>query len=125
MNKEHAEHNEEVCKLLLSTKKFNDWVITTAFYSSLHFALNKLFPLTTGADSYENIDSYYVKNKLHGKCSKHIAICSLVSSNLPSIRSEYKWLLDVCMTARYHNYKIKEVTANRAVIHLDKIKAHC
>lgn len=52
MRKQHAIHNEEACDFLLSSNKFNDWVITTAFYSALHFVQHEIFPLTHDDKKY-------------------------------------------------------------------------
>ena len=61
MKKQHAIHNEEVCDFLLTSKKFNDWVVTTAFYSSLHFVQFELFPLTDDGQKYTDFNIYFSK----------------------------------------------------------------
>lgn len=40
----HAKHNYEVCFFLYEKTKYNDWIITTAYYSAIHFVYYKLFP---------------------------------------------------------------------------------
>ncbi|HCA42575.1 MAG TPA: hypothetical protein DEP28_04900, partial [Bacteroidetes bacterium] len=59
MSLDHAEHNEKACQLLFKTNEFNDWVVTTAFYSSLHSVSFKLFPLTNDENKYESLSTYY------------------------------------------------------------------
>ncbi len=44
-NLEYAQHNEKACKYLDKKPEFTDWVITTAFYSALHFVRYKIFPI--------------------------------------------------------------------------------
>ncbi len=39
-----ANHNLETCRYLLKGNSFHDWVLTTAFYSSIHFLDDILFP---------------------------------------------------------------------------------
>ena len=85
MKKQHAIHNEEACKFLLTSKKFNDWVVTTAFYSALHFVQNELFPLTDNGQKYTDFNVYFGKvlKKKNKKLSKHSATIELVKINLP------------------------------------------
>ena len=47
-SKDHAIHNELACIYLDKCTDFPDWVITTSFYSSLHFLQHKLFPIKVG-----------------------------------------------------------------------------
>ena len=44
--KAHADHNYEVCTHLLERGGSDDWVVTTAFYACLHYALAYIFPFT-------------------------------------------------------------------------------
>ena len=59
MKKEHAEHNESACDYLLQSGKYNDWVVTTAFYSAMQYLHNELFPLEYNNAEYSNFNSYY------------------------------------------------------------------
>ena len=45
LNLEHALHNEETCNYFNKKPDFLDGVITTAFYSDLHFVRDKLLPI--------------------------------------------------------------------------------
>ena len=128
-SKAHAQHNKAVCELLLSHKNFNDWVVTTAFYSALHYVQSKVFPYTDekGA-THNNIDEYlnYLSSTSAGKKdSKHSATIKLVNKELRSIRTHYRWLYDTCMTARYSQYKVPKSTALEAKESLLKIEAAC
>lgn len=126
MRKEHAEHNEKICDHLILTTGFNDWVITTAFYSALHFVQHKIFPLTAHSSTYPDLNNYVIYyNSKNKPISKHSLTIKLVQQQLPAISKDYRWLFDTCMTARYQNYKIKNKKVTAAKRRLDAIKAQC
>lgn len=104
MKKKHAVHNEEVCDFLLASKKYNDWVVTTAFYSALHFVQYEMFPLTYKGIKYKDFNIYFamVMKRNNRSLSKHKATIELVKRKLPSCVSHYRWLHDACMNARYN-----------------------
>jgi len=57
--REHGKHNKDVCdKLNLQDElECNDWVVTTAFYSSIHYLDHILFPFTnTNGATFQNIN---------------------------------------------------------------------
>ena len=62
---DHAKHNEEACRELLRTGKFNDWVITTAYYSAIYYVTYELFPAQyeVGGKALNclNFQDYYFK----------------------------------------------------------------
>jgi hypothetical protein len=118
----HALHNEKACDLLFSDPdaQFNDWVITTAFYSVLHFALYDLFPLEHDRVCHATFSEYHIS--LPRKISKHAAIIRLVSARSPYAR-QYRWLFGACMYARYANYRISRSKAEYARSLLDSIKS--
>jgi hypothetical protein len=122
MNPAHALHNEKACELLLSVSngQFNDWVITTAFYSALHFALYDLFPLEHDGVCYATFSEYHLA--LTGKISKHAAIRQLVSAR-SSYAVQYRWLYGNCMHARYTDYKVPCSKAIHARTFLGLIKS--
>lgn len=112
MSLKHAKHNYTVCEYLYANTKFNDWIVTVAYYSSIHYICYTLFP-----NSYEDLlngnitrfDSFnkYCRRLPHGY-SKHRAIEALVTDNIPEIYDEFKTLKDNCWTARYDDYKIQD-----------------
>lgn len=122
----HACHNEEVCKLINANGKFPDWVITTAFYSAIHFVSFRIFPIIVEnegghQDQLTTLDEYH---RYHGfKFSKHQALSDLVYMRYPNISPDFDWLMDLCMTARYQNYQQVQEDATRALKLLDTIKA--
>lgn len=115
MKKKYAQHNERVCEILEKDGSAHDWVVTTAFYSALHFVQHEIFPLTNGTNSYNSFDSYY-----HGhysskanKPSKHQATIDLVTSELgATCGSHYQRLHDTCRKARYHKFDVGNIVAN-------------
>lgn len=112
MPRNHANHNLEVCSFLKSNTAYNDWVITTAYYSAIYFVYSILFP-----NKYEDPTNGDVKNfstwekycqRLPSNYNKHKATESLVAEHLPEIYSEFKMLKDNCWTARYDKYIMEE-----------------
>jgi hypothetical protein len=119
----HAQHNEEVCRILTEKGTCNDWVVTTAFYSSLHYVQHEIFPLTEGLREYNTFDNYYNSFPFGGKRpSRHDATIDLVWDNMPDCGESYQFLFQTCKSARYHNYKIPESVTKKALDHLDNIK---
>ena len=131
---EHAEHNEKVCKYLAETGEFSDWVVTTAFYSAIHYVDSMLFPKqyevpnSTGKfKTYRSLDEYARDCLRRGSTgySLHKIRIELVDEVLPEISAAFRLLCDNCKTARYHNYKVDIKEANQSCITLDKIKELC
>lgn len=126
MKKEHAEHNEKVCDLLIKDGGCHDWVVTTAFYSALHFVQHEIFPLDVKGKTYISFEKYYNEHffGIKNKPSKHTATINLVYSSLGSSPGFlYKWLHDTCRTARYNNYKVHPSIAQLAKDRLSSLKS--
>ncbi len=119
----HAKHNKEACEYLIESGKFNDWVITTAFYSALHFIESNLFPLsiTYGSKTvrYNSFDHYCDNTTNYN--SKHRLRRTLIEEHLSEIAVEYNSLMDLCWTARYSNYNHSSDIASLAKTNLDSI----
>jgi len=126
MRKQHAIHNEETCDFLLSSNKFNDWVVTTAFYSALHFVQHEIFPLTDDGKTYSDLNQFYDKvlKKKNKRLTKHNATIQLVNSKLSKCSPYYRWLHDACMTARYTNYNVSSNKAKQARDYLKLLRNH-
>jgi len=121
---EHGKHNEEACDYLFIDKRFYDWVVTTAFYSALHYVHTKIFPFKEGLINYTNFESYYIfKNSKEKNLSKHSLTISLVVNKIPAVRTYYRRLYDMCMSARYKDYKTSYEQAKKAKEDLEKIKS--
>ncbi len=127
-NLEYALHNEKTCKYLDRKPDFADWVITTAFYSALHFVRFKIFPVTIQKNNKNieipDFESYYrINNPLN--LSKHALLSSLVEEFHAEIANDYNKLRDISWSARYNNYKYSRDISNVAKKRLDKIKSYC
>lgn len=122
----HAAHNEEVCDFLLESKRYNDWVVTTAFYSALHFVQNDIFPITIKGKKYNTFNKYYWRfaKKNNENISKHSATIDAVKKHNPKCYSYYKSLHDSCMNARYREYNISYKEAVTARNRLAEMKKH-
>ncbi|WAC10936.1 hypothetical protein [Dyadobacter pollutisoli] len=124
MTKEHAEHNESACDFLLESEKYNDWVVTTAFYSALHFVQHEIFPLTIGDDTWENFDDYFayrLKNESR-TINKHSVTDELVKVHFNVALTNYRFLSDSCWNARYKRYKVSIDLAKAARRRLAQLK---
>ncbi len=124
---DHAKHNEDVCTHLAENTKYSDWIITTAFYSAMHYMRYNLFPLTTkknGVDVKANdFDHYCLVMDQVGR--KHNVLRKLVEEKAPSdIAAAYNQMLDSSWTARYSRYKFSEKVAKLAKKRLTAIKNH-
>ncbi|TDS11747.1 hypothetical protein [Sphingobacterium paludis] len=129
MRFEHGEHNESLCDHLLTNTpgKFNDWVVTTAFYACIHFVEHKIFPSTIDSEDFENFENYcdVQHNKVKNPLSKHALKAELVKKRIPSISSQYRWLKEACMNSRYTNYSVSDEKARNSNLIMKKIKEAC
>jgi len=123
--KNHAVHNEAACDYLLKSGEFNDWVVTTAFYSAMHYLQYELFPKTINGIKYLDFETYYDKEVKHKKIgiNKHAAMSLLVSEHLLSAAPFYRQLLDSCWNARYKDYQISYIIAQKARENLTNLKS--
>lgn len=56
----HAGHNEQVCKHLCSKPSYSDWVITTAFYSAIHYVRHLMLPVIVNGKSYSDFEHFFL-----------------------------------------------------------------
>jgi hypothetical protein len=124
MSVDHAKHNEDLCLKLFAENNWNDWVVTTAFYSAIHYVDNRIFPLKIKEKEYHNIDEY-VLTCTDGIKSKHDARTKLVKHHAHKAFPAYKLLRDTCRTARYNDYKLSDAMAEAATKQLALIKSLC
>lgn len=129
---DHGVHNEDTCTYLNLKPEFKDWVITTSFYSALHFVASKIFPFSAPAiDGKQTqiltIDQYYnYSGAKKRNLSKHELMLELVEKNFADNTADYyDWLLSMATTARYSNYQQQPEIANRAITYLGYIKKAC
>lgn len=127
MKKDHAEHNERVCSFLFKEDKYHDWVVTTAFYSALHFVQHEVFPLKLDSITYQSFESYYnghFKN-IKNKPNRHVATINLTYAHIDGEAGEiYKWLHDTCRTARYRSFKTSPEVAKLSKDRLSVLKEY-
>lgn len=126
---QHALHNEKACEHLLAGQDLSDWVVTTAFYASLHFVSYKIFPFSIKSKEgnsikIENVDQYKNFNS-NSNLSRHHHLANLVAKYCPPIHPDYDRLLSLSMTARYDHYQTDSLVANMAIRLMKTIKKHC
>lgn len=123
----HAQHNESICDHLLEQDKWNDWVVTTAFYSALHYVECRIFPFKSNGIEYKNFDQYYVARKEFGDTSKnkHDSKVNLVFQRLRKAHPAYRYLKDNCLSARYNQYNVSLDSAKEARKKLAIVKDCC
>jgi len=111
-----ATHNNEVAYILLSNKKGVeawDWVITTTFYSVVHYVESVIDHKSTSlkidglsytkksvSELMKSADIKEVYTSIHGLRK------SIVSQNFGHLFDSYKEIFDACHTARYTNYQL-------------------
>ena len=120
----HGERNKELCEHLLVGKVYYDWVVTTAFYSSIHLLENKLLPVNIAGSVCNNISEVKKAYNLRGR---HTARETLVQreSNDITIAIKYKWLDDRSRFSRYTTYKVTAAEASKASQYLNEIHKFC
>jgi hypothetical protein len=108
----HAEHNEAVFDHLYPNKDFVDWIVTTAFYSALHYVDSKIFPINYNEKgikfSVSDMESYAVSGLNKFGNDKHVCRIKLVERNLKEVSHNFSWLYSNCKNARYHNYNFSD-----------------
>lgn len=122
----HGLHNAKACNLLidLGNGEFNDWIVTTAFYSALQLVHHHIFPLSILKRVFSSFDVYYCSEYYNFEVAKHTVTRELVKSYMPRVSGKYNWLFKECYNARYKHYKINGVIAKTAKEYLDEIMIH-
>lgn len=119
----HAEHNKMLCEKINAEKIHNDWCITTAFYSALHFVDLKILPFEISATiTCQNLKeaSFHLRTK-----SKHETREEMVKIQCNKIYDTYRWLADNAHDARYKTYKFTPTQADKALQFLKEIEEYC
>jgi hypothetical protein len=131
---DHATHNEKVCTFLDGADPaFKDWVITTSFYSALHYLRERVFPFNLivagNKIKIDNFEYYHsVCSMAKGKKSmgRHERFRELVSQKCDKgISSYYDRLLELSFTARYTDYNYPKEISDDALLKLNEIKTYC
>ncbi len=123
----HALHNEEVCYFLKKQNKYNDWVVTIAFYSALHFIKSDLFPLlyTEKGKTIKYITFEEMVRKRPLSKNKHQYLVDLVYEERNNIGVDYEILRDLSNNSRYIDYQTDNSVVEKAIECLKNIKDDC
>ncbi len=124
MSKIRAERNEAICSFLHDNGRWPDWVVTTAFYSALHYVRSRLFPLSLGDQVYRNFEEYCALNS-HFRQDKHQLLLTLVFQHLRPAYESYRFLMNESKKARYNDYDTPRNIASKAVECLSTVKELC
>lgn len=111
---DHAEHNYRLHTQLLEDGNFDDWAITTGFYSGIKFLQNTLFPSEYICPSEGKMKKFttfaeYIKaNRSMNQANAHRILGNIVETYIEEeeVKNSYKDLKDVCHYARYINYNV-------------------
>lgn len=125
--KDHALHNEKACAFLANNGEYPDWVVTTAFYSALHFVQHEVFPITIGTRTFVNFENYYNGHygSTQNKPSRHKSTINLVYGHIDDDAGAlYKWLHDACRTARYRKFDTHPAVAKESIDRLIELKTY-
>lgn len=130
MSRNHAKHNKKACKFIKESNLFNDWVITTAYYSSLHFMQSELFPELFENPSNGKIKKYQTFNQYFRDSNgytKHGLLLKLVEDNVDddSVIDAFTSLKELCWTARYSEYDYSAEIAQECYDNLNLIEEYC
>ena len=120
--KDHGEHNKNLCDELFKSTKYNDWVLTTAFYSSIHYIDYALFPLIDNGKTFISVDSSCQHFRAH---SRHDCRKKLVTKFMASQLDNYNYLDKNCRNARYVNYIVSSSKATQAKEKVELIIKAC
>lgn len=127
MKKIHAELNEKLNDELIAQNVYRDWVVTTAFYSAIHYVEYKLFssPFRFFDKEIKSLEEAHSAVPYKYRRSRHETRGDLVKLRLYKIQVQYDFLRKQSQNARYINYKVNESLSKEAKNCLNAIKAEC
>jgi hypothetical protein len=121
--KDFGKRNQDLSNFLLEGKKYYDWVVTTAFYSAIHYVEDFIFPSKVMGRECNDISDVKRAYKMDGR---HAARERVVFEKInPAVGARYKWLDDKSRNARYKTYKLQSSEALKAKEYLDYIYNNC
>ncbi len=121
--KSHGERNQNLSNDLFNGKIYYDWVITTAFYSAIHFVEDKILPCDVAGRLCKNISEVKSAYRMSGRhSSRERLVCDKL--NL-TIAAKYKWLDDKSRYSRYMTFKVTQTEAEKAKQYLKEIFEEC
>jgi len=119
-----GQRNKDLCAELHKQGKYYDWVVTTAFYSAIHYIEGKILPTKVNNKQCANIfevkdalavdGRHQARSRLVHKCSKNFQIAAA-----------YDWLDEQSRNSRYKTYKVNKNIADKAVYYLNLIADYC
>lgn len=119
----HGERNLSLSNDIFEGRVYYDWVITTAFYSSIHFVEDKILPCKINGVYCKNIGDVKSAYRMPGR---HSSRERLVSDKLSlSVAVKYKWLDDKSRYSRYTTFKVTTAEAEKAKQYLKEIHEEC
>ena len=121
--KDFGERNKNLSEKLYQEKTYYDWSITTAFYSSIHFVEDFIFPTEIDSITCDNISDAKTAYKINGRhATREKLVFDKINCN---VGARYKWLDDNSRNARYKTYKIRPEMAEKAMSYLKYIYDSC
>ena len=129
-NLEHAQHNEKAYRYLCLHPEFSDWIITTAFYSAIHYIRHRMFPFEAQLKNgkihkFDDFESLFNSFRKDGE-GRHGFQLNWVRDHYGGISRHYRRLHELSNEARYFNY---EFPADKIVSevngHLKAIRLFC
>lgn len=124
---EHALHNEKALDFISKEAEFNDWSITIAFYTALHFVRaksNENGEFIT-FDEWFNKQKKIEREKKNFNFTKHEAIERLAFLISKDCGNEYKRLSGFAKNSRYSEYKVDPQKMRCVNYGLAQIKKAC
>jgi hypothetical protein len=127
MRKDHGDHNLKLANKLISDGGYSDWVVTTSFYSAVHFVEHALFPLIVGNIEYPSFNEFWqlTESRKTTPLNLHTTKKNLARKYIPSVAGLYRELLDDCHSARYNNYIVSPGDAVEAKKKAEAIRKKC
>lgn len=120
-NIQQAKHNESTCNYIGKKPEYSDWVVTTAFYSAIHYIRHLLLPMNEGGLTYNTFEALFSRKRTSQE-GRHGFQSRMVQAMYAEIRYEYEKLHDMSNNARYLNYAYVREEAMLAKGYLSKIK---
>jgi len=122
-----AQHNEQTSKFLFSgaKKQYNDWVVTTAFYSAMHYLYYYFLPKKEKEKWIKTFDGLYSEYKFSNETRHEFTKRWVTINSEKSISAYYKSLYDDCKSARYNGYICDNIAAKNSLKKLKDIKKYC
>lgn len=120
---EFGNRNKELSNQLFQGKVYYDWVVTTSFYSCIHYVEDKILPVKIKGVECKCLSEV---RKAYSMDGRHAARERLVFEVLGSkIGARYKWLQDRSRYSRYETFKLNNSEASKALEYLNFIDANC